>query len=75
MTVRAYADKVKYPSFHFHTVRSGNQQHTCPVCLNDFQKKQCVQSTVSPVVSYDVTAALLGKSCSPWTFRRISVTV
>ena len=48
--------KVKAPSFHFHTEISNNFR---PVCLNDFQEKYCVQSTVSPAVSYDVTAALL----------------
>ena len=31
--------------------------------------------SVQAVVPYDVTAALIGKSCSPWIFRRISVTV
>ena len=66
--------KVKSPSFHFHTeVEINNIFHL--VCLNDFQEKQCVQSTVSPAVSYDVIAALLGNSCSTWIFRRISVTV
>ena len=29
----------------------------------------------SPIIYYDVTAALSGKSCSPWIFQRISVTV